>query len=130
MGLELLLIDNDKTVMNIYKNLFSEKSMKGKILRIKDDIEKLIKPICNEKFWVEWYGAYDIDPKNLVFWGCVQTDETKERFESNSDLMNNFRLLLDKYDYPEQARKHVHIGFESQETVDRESDGDWYLHFK
>ncbi|QLG44899.1 hypothetical protein [Costertonia aggregata] len=116
--------------MNIYKNLFSAKSMKGKILRIKDDIEKRIKPICEEKFWVEWYGAYDIDPKNLVFWVCVQTDETKERLKSNSDLMNNIRLLLDKYDYSEQARKHVYIGFESQETVDRESDGDWYLHFK
>ena len=104
--------------------------MKDKILRIKGDIEKLIKSICEEKFWVEWYGAYDIDPKNLAFWICVPTDETKERLELNSDLMDNIRLLFDKYDYPEQARKHVHIGFESQEAVDRESNGDWYLHFK
>lgn len=116
--------------MKIYKSLFSAKSMKGKILRIEDDIKKLIKPVCTEKFWIDWYGAYDIDPKNLVFWICVQSDEMKQKLESDSDLINTIRLLLDKYDYPEQARKYVHIGFESQETVDRESNGDWYLHFK
>ena len=116
--------------MKIFKYLFSEKSMKGKILRIKDDIKKIIKPICREKFWVEWYGAYDVDPKNLVFWICVQTDETKERFAADSGLLKTIRSLLNKYDYPENARDSVYIGFESQETVDRESSGDWYLHFK
>ena len=35
-----------------------------------------------------------------------------------------------KHDYPADAQNNVHIGFESQETVDRESDGNWYLHFK
>ena|SRR5690606_3017183 len=116
--------------MNIYKSLFSANSMKGKIFRIEDDIKRVIKQVCKEKFWIEWYGAYDIDPKNLVFWICLQTDEIKEKLESDSDLTNTIRLLFDKHDYPEQARKHVHIGFESQETVDRESNGDWYLHFK
>lgn len=104
--------------------------MKGKIIRIEDDIKKLIKPHCKEKFWIERYGEYNINPKNLVFWICVQTDKMKEKLKSHSDLENALRLLLDRYDYPIQARKHVHIGFESQETVNRESNGDWYLHFK
>ncbi len=116
--------------MKLYTELFSENSIKGKILRIKDDMERLIMPVCKEKFWIECYGAHQIDPKNLAFWICVQADKTKERLESESDLLNTLRLLLVKYNYPEKARAHVHIGFESQDTVDRESNGDWYLHLK
>lgn len=104
--------------------------MKDIISRIVKDIKSLVNPICEEKFWVEWYGAYDIDPKNLVFWICVQTDKTKKRFESDPNLSNNIRPLFENYNYPDQAREHVYIGFESQETVNRESNGDWYLHFK
>jgi hypothetical protein len=116
--------------MNIYKILFSEKSMKGKIIRIEDYIKKMIILHCKEKFWIEWYGAYDIDPKNLVFLICVQTDKMKKQLELESDLINSIRFLLNKYNYPDEAIKYVHIGFESQETVDRESQGDWYIHLK
>ena len=104
--------------------------MKRKILDIKEDIEKIISPICKEKFWVDWYGAYDIDPKNLVFWICVQSDKKKSELESNLELMSELKNLLVKYNYNEQARPFVFIGFESQETVNRESEGNWYNHFK
>ncbi|WP_160292173.1 hypothetical protein [Pedobacter lusitanus] len=104
--------------------------MKRKILDIKDDIEKLIMHYCEEKFWIEWYGAYDIDPKHLVFWICIQSDEMKLNLKVNSELINKLRNILIKNNYPEQARQYVSIDFESQETVNRESAGNWYQHFK
>lgn len=116
--------------MNIFKSIFFSESLKGKIIRIENEIKQLVMLVCKEKFWIEKYGAYDIDPKNLVFWICVQTDKVKKELENNSNLENDIKFLLDKYNYPKSARKHLHIGFESQETVNRESQGDWYLHFK
>ena len=50
---------------------------------------------------------------------------------ANDTLLNGqLRALLVKNDYPNEARQFVHIGFESQETVERESAGNWYHHFK
>ncbi len=44
--------------------------------------------------------------------------------------MNSLKEVLIKHDYPKEAIDLVHIGIESQETVERESDGNWYNHFK
>ena len=76
------------------------------------------------------YGAYKIDPKNLVFWICVQSDEEKLRLQSDLNLMKTLRQVLSQFDYPANAADKVHIDFESQETVDRESNGNWFIHFK
>src|ERR1041385_4110025 len=116
--------------MSFLKRFYAKGSLKRKILDIKDEIAEIIKPMCKEKFWINWYGAYDIDPKNLVFWVCVESDKMKTSFESDEKLMKRLRDLLEKYDYPLEARPHVAIGYESQETVDRKSNGDWYVHFK
>jgi len=117
-------------MINILKIFHSSKSMKRKILDIVSDIKSVILSICSEKFWIDWYGAYDIDPKKLVIWICVESDEVKLKLESNSELNKKLSEILVKHDYPEQAIPFVHIGFESQETVDRVSKGNWYHHFK
>lgn len=104
--------------------------MKRIILNIKDAIENTVRLYCDEKFDVFWYGAYDIDPKHLVYWICVQTDQMKMDLTNNIKLNNDLRFFLEKYKYPASARKSVYIGFESQETVNRESKGNWYHHFK
>ena len=104
--------------------------MKRKILDIVDNIKIIIQSFCKEKFWINWYGAYDVDPQNLVIWICVQTDNTKFKLESNPELNTQLRDILSKYNYPVHARSAVHIGFESQETIDREANGNWYEHFK
>lgn len=44
--------------------------------------------------------------------------------------MIGLRQLLVKHDYPEEARQFVKIDFESQETVQRQSNGNWFEHFK
>lgn len=102
----------------------------NKIQNVKRDTEGIISNICKEKFWIDYYGAYHINPDNLVFWICVETDVLKEQLKADKSLISEFRNLLTKYDYPEKSRDAVFIGFESQETVDKESGGDWYLHFK
>ncbi len=104
--------------------------LKTKIKRIKKDIEKLTSKYCAEKFNVTYYGAFDIDPKHLVYWICVQTDKTKCDLENNEILGKFLRELSDKNNYPIDSRKFVAIGFESQESVDRESNGNWWHHFK
>ena len=116
--------------MGIFNIFQSENSLKGKIKTIEKEIKKIVSIVCNEKLSLQWYGAYEIDPKHLVFWVCVDTDKMKSQLETNENLNNQLRDLLVKYEYPKDAISSVHIGFESQETVDRDSKGDWYLHFK
>ena len=104
--------------------------IKKAISKSKRDIKQLIHRYCDEKFWIDSYGAVDIDPKHLVIWICVQSDRMKDRLAVEPDLPNEIRSILIKNNYPHQSVDEVYIGIESQETVDRESDGDWYLHFK
>ena len=85
---------------------------------------------AKEKFWVTHFGANRIHPKHLVYWIVVGSDHEKCRLEADSALMAALRSLLVKYDYPNEGRNGVHIGFESQETVDRESNGNFYYHWK
>jgi hypothetical protein len=116
--------------VSLLKFLYPKRSLKRKILEIKESIQPIVRPICDERLWVSYYGAYDIDPKHLVFWICVQSDNMKSKLRSDEQLVKQLRSLLDKHDYPQQARASVIIDFESQETVDRESNGNWYAHFK
>ena len=114
----------------ISKFFNSKNLLKTKVASIVHDIEGEIRLCCDEKFWINHYGEYEIDPKLLTIWICVKTDKAKLNLSSNKELKIRITSLLIKHDYPEQARSSVYVGFESQETVDRESGGDWYLHFK
>lgn len=115
---------------SILKRFYSVKSTKRRILNILDDIRTIIKSVYGQKFWIDWYGAYEIDPRYLVIWICVESDNAKLKLESDKELSNRLREILVKHDYPREAISSVHIGFESQETVNRESNGDWHKHFK
>lgn len=112
------------------ENIDNENNIETKIRNISDDMKKLIELQCDEAFYIDWYGAYDIDPKYLVYYIGVKTDTQRGKLIRNKALNADLRKLLIEHDYPEAARKHVYIKFESQETVDRESNGNWYHHFK
>jgi hypothetical protein len=117
--------------MGILDLLYWKKdSLKMKIQNIKKDFEIIVLKFCSEKFSVLHYGEYRINPKHLVFWITVETDKMKSKLIENKVLNNELRNVLVQNHYPEEALYDIHIGFESQETVDRESNGDWYLHFK
>ena len=119
-----------RLMINMSKFFYSPSSTKRKILDVIDDMKVIIQSFCREKFWIDWYGAYDIDPKNLVIWICVESDVVKSRLESIPELINTLRDIFVKHNYSKQAIPFVHIGIESQETVDRDSNGNWYRHFK
>ncbi|MFC4687671.1 hypothetical protein ACFO4P_12065 [Epilithonimonas pallida] len=114
----------------MFNLLNSKDNLKRKILDIKNEMRMIVSEVSAENVRVDWFGAYNIAPKYLAFWICVKTDYEKEKLITNKGLYLQLRYLLEKYNYPKEARKSVFIGFESQETVDRESDGNWYLHYK
>lgn len=97
---------------------------------ILDEMKPIVKSVIKERFWIDWYGAYDLDPKYLVIWICVKTDATKHRLQTNKELLSRLRELFNKYNYPTHSVEEIQLGFESQETVDRVSKGNWYNHFK
>ena len=111
-------------------DFFKPNPLKSKILAIRKDIKNLISEICYEKFWIDWYGAYDINPRHLVFLTCVESDNMKIKLRSDLKLNEELRSILDKHEYPLDARDQVIIDFESQETVDRESRGRWHEHLR
>ena len=113
-----------------FRSKSSSPKLKEKILAIVANIKDTVTPICKEKFEIHWYGAYEINPRHLVIWVCVQSDKTKQELSLNADLKVRFKSILIRHKYPAEAIDSVHIGFESQETVDRESKGNWYHHFK
>ena len=101
-----------------------------KVRKIERAIKGCVEGAAKAPLWGTPYGATDIDPRHLVFWICVQTDAERDHLSSDRLLQAQLRSLLNTFDYPMSAREHVFIGFESQETVNRESSGDWWQHWK
>ena len=116
--------------MGLFDIFQNKNSLKQKIKIIEEEMKEILLIIFNKKFSILHYGAYEIDPKYLVFQICVNTDKIKEKLEKDKELSNKLRNVLIINEYPKQSINNVYIGFESQETVNRESKGDWYLHFK
>jgi hypothetical protein len=97
---------------------------------IEADMERLVEGMSTEPVWATHYGAFDIDPKHLVYKICLKSDAERIRLANDVDLKQQLRNLLDKHQYPEQARSKVYIGFESEETIDRESCGNPWRHWR
>jgi hypothetical protein len=108
----------------------SHPSLEEKVEAIERDLRDTVRAAARENVWVTHYGAFEIHPRHLVYWLCVKSDAEKQRLQAHRILMEQLREILVRYDYPPEGRDSVHIGFESQETVDRESDGNWWYHWK
>jgi len=76
------------------------------------------------------YGSIDVDPGLVSLWICVQTDDEKARFSGDEAFVASLREMLVGAGYPEEGARRVFVGFESQETVGRESSGDGWGHFR
>lgn len=103
--------------------------LKWKIWRIESALKSLVRAE-GFKPMIWSFGAYYIDPKYLVFVVGVPTDDAKEYLKSNDSFTSSMTELLAKYNWPMQARPEVVFDIESQETVDRESNGNWWYHYK
>jgi hypothetical protein len=60
----------------------------------------------------------------------VPTDEIRDAMKSNKELVLSFSSLLEIYNWPKPVRNEVVFDIESQETVDRENNGNWWYHYK
>ncbi|MCT4135308.1 hypothetical protein HZP67_17000 [Elizabethkingia anophelis] len=116
--------------MNILKFFYPKDSLKRAILNIKEDIKKDVSEVCSKTIRIDSFGAYEIDPKNLVFFVCVKSDQMKMKLKEDKILNEKSRELFIKYKYPKNAIEYVSINFESQETVDRDYEGNWYYYYK
>ncbi len=102
---------------------------KWKVWRIEAGLRRLLKS-AGVKPIVWSFGAYDIDPKYLVMVVGVSSDSERDRLRVDNSFAAEMRALLVKYNWPVGAREYVHFDIESQETVDRETDGNWWYHYK
>jgi hypothetical protein len=80
--------------------------------------------------WIFWGGSYEIDPKYLFFVIGVQTDRERDRLRVDEQFSEQLMQALVTVDWPEAARPHVKFEIESDETVSRESGGNWWAHYK
>jgi len=115
---------------NFLRNLFVKKPLTKNLLAVEREFYQIMKLSYGIHFWIYWYGAYEIDPRNVVLWVCVETELLKASLSRNKDLEIQLRSAFAKFQYPAHAIPFIYIGFESQETVNRESCGNLYHHFK
>lgn len=70
-------------------------------------------------------GATRISPGHLAFCILTDTDEQRDRLRQDPKIYEDFRDALIKAGYPVNTNPAVHLGIQSQETVDREYGGSW-----
>jgi hypothetical protein len=103
--------------------------LKWKIKKIESALKELVRAE-GYKPMVWSFGAYYIHPKHLVFVVGVPTDEGKAALKGNDFFIASMKTLLEKYNWPKHARPEVVFDIESQETVERENNGNWWYHYK
>lgn len=103
--------------------------LKWKVWRIERAIRQVIRS-AGVKPIVWSFGAYYIDPKHLVFVVGVTSDSERNRLRTDPSFMESLQNLLVHFNWPVVARKYIYFDIESQETVDRENDGNWWFHYK
>ena len=104
--------------------------IEDKINTIEAHMESLVQSLTSEKIWTTHYGAFDIDPKHLVYKICVESETERIRLVNHDTLKQQLRDLLTQHDYPIEARSKVFIGFESDESINQESGGNPWRHWR
>lgn len=76
------------------------------------------------------FGAVDISPVHLAIWTTTATDRERDALSRDEQLLSHFRSLLLEEGYPADAVPHVGFAFESEETVKRDYNGNWWYAVK
>ena len=116
-------------MLGYFLNMFRSE-IENRVAKAVASMTRMVKREAREKSWVRYYGSPEVDPAALTFWVCVVTDKEKTRLKSHPTLVQDLRQQLKVHGYPAGAADAVHIGVESQETVDRVSNGNWWGHWK
>ena len=104
-------------------------NVEKRICRVEDRLRDYLKPRGYSKLGVDHIGATYINPKHLAICIALGTDEEVEKF----DLMEITKMVhqwLEEEKYPHEAIKHVGVRVDSQETVNREFNGNWFYCYK
>lgn len=96
------------------------------IYRAKKKIKKLVREVCAHSNLFS-FGATEIDPKYFGIWITTKTDSERDNLRTKPELIDKFRTALLEAGYPREAVPEVGFQFESQETVNRDFGGSWYL---
>ncbi|HNT29512.1 MAG TPA: hypothetical protein PKL83_00995 [bacterium] len=73
-----------------------------------------------------WFGAIDIHPKHIGFWIRVKTDAEKQTIEQDAQILPALRDCFRTVGYPAEAIAELGFAVQSDETVDRVFNGNWY----
>lgn len=103
--------------------------LKWKVWRIESSVKAMLRA-AGMKPLVWSFGAYYIDPKHMVFVVGVRSDRERDLLRKDDAFLARLKLLLVKFNWPAAARGGVQFDVESQETVDRETNGNWWYHYK
>ena len=71
-------------------------------------------------------GLDYIDPELTVILIKTKTDAERDVLATNDTLLNEFRDVFRARDCPEELISKLVFVFKSQETVDRDYQGNWY----
>jgi hypothetical protein len=75
-------------------------------------------------------GATDIDPRYFAVWVTTDTDAQRDALANDPAFKEALVAVIQAAGYPPEAIPHVAFAFESEETVQREWDGDWWACIK
>jgi hypothetical protein len=71
-------------------------------------------------------GAIDLYPSCLAFWICVATDAQRDSLLADWTFPERMRRIVADCGYPQDSVDRVGFTSESDETVDRDWNGNWY----
>jgi|GEM_PF-2929048 len=80
-----------------------------------------------------FYGATGIHPKHLAIWFIFRTDADFAEAERTGLVTRITRLAREELfhnGYPAEVLEEVHVGFATDEAVQREAGGNYYHYFK
>mgnify|MGYP003298649343 CR=1 FL=1 len=80
-----------------------------------------------------FYGAFDIDPKNLVVWFLFETDNELTKAKQSGlceEIKNLTAKNLIAEGYPCEALNKNTVSFTSQEDIDKKANGNHHLYFQ
>ena len=116
--------------MRLPPTRWNRDDLAGRIARIEADLKALVRDQVGVEAVIWSHGAYWIHPRHLVFGIGVATDALRDRLRADAVVQRDWRALLARHGWPAVARDAVAFFVESQQTVDRDSGGNWWHHVR